>query len=172
MLVRASWLQHLWVQGSLFGFCISHGYRLASLETKVTFVLCHTQCVTCCDWCLNAGHECRPDATGCCGIFWFTHLFLRTLNMCIGNVWQSICRAVIPAVRLHLSPMRPGFDPRSVHVRFVVGKSALGHVLPLVLRFSPPVLHTLIPVHLQELKTAYTAKVYVKQLLLPAASRG
>jgi hypothetical protein len=32
---------------------------------------------------------------------------------------------------------RPGFDPVSVHVGFVVDKVALGHVFPRVLRFSP-----------------------------------
>jgi hypothetical protein len=47
-----------------------------------------------------------------------------------------------------LSPRRPGFDPGSVHVRFVVNKVALGEVFPPVLRFSPinfipPVLHYL-----------------------------
>jgi hypothetical protein len=40
----------------------------------------------------------------------------------------------------------PGFDPVSVHVRFVVDKVALGQVFLRVLRFSPvnlipPVLH-------------------------------
>jgi hypothetical protein len=36
-----------------------------------------------------------------------------------------------------LSPRRPGFDPGSVHVGFVVDKVALGQVFPRVLRFSP-----------------------------------
>jgi hypothetical protein len=45
-----------------------------------------------------------------------------------------------------LLPRRPRFDPRSVHVGFVMDKVALGHVFPRVLRFSPvsfipPVLH-------------------------------
>jgi hypothetical protein len=45
-----------------------------------------------------------------------------------------------------LSPRRPGFDPGSVHVGFVVDKVALGQVFLQVLRFSPinfipPVLH-------------------------------
>jgi hypothetical protein len=45
-----------------------------------------------------------------------------------------------------LSPRRPGFDPSSVHVGFVVGKVALEQVFPRVLRcslvsFIPPVLH-------------------------------
>jgi hypothetical protein len=45
-----------------------------------------------------------------------------------------------------LSPRRPGFDPRSVHVGFVVDKVELGQVFPRILRFSsvnfiPPVLH-------------------------------
>jgi hypothetical protein len=45
-----------------------------------------------------------------------------------------------------LSPRRPGFDPGSVHVGFVVDKVALGQGFPRVVRFSsvnviPPVLH-------------------------------
>ena len=36
-----------------------------------------------------------------------------------------------------LSPQRPGFDPGSVHVGFMVDKVALGHVFLRVLRFSP-----------------------------------
>jgi hypothetical protein len=34
-----------------------------------------------------------------------------------------------------LPPRRPGFDPGSVHVGFVVDKVALGQIFPLVLRF-------------------------------------
>jgi hypothetical protein len=45
-----------------------------------------------------------------------------------------------------LPPRRPGFDPGSVHVGFVVDKVALAQVFLRVLRFSPvnfipPVLH-------------------------------
>jgi hypothetical protein len=45
-----------------------------------------------------------------------------------------------------LSPRRPGFDPGSVHVGFVVDKVALEQAFPRVLRFSPlnfipPVFH-------------------------------
>jgi hypothetical protein len=45
-----------------------------------------------------------------------------------------------------LPPRRPGFDPGSVHVGFVVDKVALGQVSPRILLFSPvnfipPVLH-------------------------------
>jgi hypothetical protein len=45
-----------------------------------------------------------------------------------------------------LSPRRPGLDPGSVHVGFVVDKVTLGQVFLRVLRFSPvsfilPVLH-------------------------------
>jgi hypothetical protein len=36
-----------------------------------------------------------------------------------------------------LSPRRPGFDPGSVHVGFVVDKVALGQVFPRVHWFSP-----------------------------------
>ena len=39
--------------------------------------------------------------------------------------------------RRRFSARKPGFDPRSVHVRFVVDKVALGQVFPRVLRFSP-----------------------------------
>jgi hypothetical protein len=47
-----------------------------------------------------------------------------------------------------ISPRRPGFDSRSVHVGFVVDKVVLGQVFPRVLLFSPvnlipPVLHYL-----------------------------
>jgi hypothetical protein len=45
-----------------------------------------------------------------------------------------------------LSPWRPGFTPRSVHMVFVVGKVALGQIFLQVLQFSsasviPPLLH-------------------------------
>jgi hypothetical protein len=45
-----------------------------------------------------------------------------------------------------LSPRRPGSDPGSVHVGFLVDKMALGQIFPRVLRFFPvslipPVLH-------------------------------
>jgi hypothetical protein len=36
-----------------------------------------------------------------------------------------------------LPQRRPGFDPGSVYVGFVVDKVALGQVFPRVLRFSP-----------------------------------
>jgi hypothetical protein len=36
-----------------------------------------------------------------------------------------------------LSPRRPGFAPRSIHVGFVMDKVALGQVFLRVLRFSP-----------------------------------
>jgi hypothetical protein len=55
----------------------------------------------------------------------------------------------VPWLRLlvaGLSPRRPGFNPGSVHVGFVVDKVAQGQVFPRVLRFSlvnfsPPMLH-------------------------------
>jgi hypothetical protein len=49
-------------------------------------------------------------------------------------------RRAVPLLRrlvTGLSPRRPWFDPRSVHVGFVVDKVALGQVFPRVLRFSP-----------------------------------
>jgi hypothetical protein len=55
----------------------------------------------------------------------------------------------VPRLRLlaaDLLPRRPGFDPGSVHMVFVVDKVALGQVFPRVLRFFPvnfipPVFH-------------------------------
>jgi hypothetical protein len=41
-----------------------------------------------------------------------------------------------------LSPLRPGFDPGSVHVGFVVDKVTLGQVFPRVLRFFPYQFHS------------------------------
>jgi hypothetical protein len=60
-------------------------------------------------------------------------------NIYVGRAWL---RQLIAG----LSPRRPGFDPGSVHVGFVVDKVALGHVFLRVLRFSPvnfipPLLH-------------------------------
>ena len=130
MSVQASWFQHLSVQRSSFCFCTSRWYGVASLQTKVVFVLCYVQCVMCCCWRLNAGPEDHPVATGCCVISWFTSVFLRTLHLCFWIVWQPICRAVARAFRRQLSPRRPGFDPSSVHVRFLVCKLELGHVFP------------------------------------------
>jgi hypothetical protein len=40
-----------------------------------------------------------------------------------------------------LSPLRPGFDPGSVHVGFVVDKVALGRFFPEYFGFIPLVLH-------------------------------
>jgi hypothetical protein len=59
------------------------------------------------------------------------------------------CDWAVPWVRrlvAGLSPRRPGFDPDSVHVGFVVDKIALGQVLLQVRLLSPvnlipPVLH-------------------------------
>jgi hypothetical protein len=60
----------------------------------------------------------------------------------------SVYKAV-PCLRLldaGLSPRRPGLDPGSVYVGFVVDKVTMGQVLRRILRFSPndfipPVLH-------------------------------
>jgi hypothetical protein len=58
-------------------------------------------------------------------------------------------RAAVPWLRrlvAGLPQRRPGLDPESVHVGFVVDKVALEEVFPRVLRFSsvsfiPPLLH-------------------------------
>jgi hypothetical protein len=57
-----------------------------------------------------------------------------------------------------LSPRRPGFDPGSVNVGFVVDEVALGQVFLLVLRFSPVsiillVLHTHLHLHVAFTRT-------------------
>jgi hypothetical protein len=64
---------------------------------------------------------------------------------------KPIPKVAVPWLRrlvAGLSSRRPGFDPGSVHVGFMVDSVALGHVFPRVLRFSPvsfipPVLHYL-----------------------------
>ena len=61
----------------------------------------------------------------------------------------SRCVLAVPRLRrlvASLSSRRPGFDPGSVHVEFVVDKVAVGQVFPRVLWFSAvifisPVLH-------------------------------
>jgi hypothetical protein len=65
-----------------------------------------------------------------------------------GRAELSIVKAVPWLRRLAagLPPRRPGFDPGSVHVGFLVDKVTLGQVFLRVLRFSavnfiPPVLH-------------------------------
>jgi hypothetical protein len=50
-----------------------------------------------------------------------------------GCVGRAMAQARLVA---GLSPRRPGFDPGSVHMGFVVDKVALGQVFPRVLRFS------------------------------------
>jgi hypothetical protein len=72
---------------------------------------------------------------------------------CLYRLTNPHCQAVPWLRRLAagLPPRRPGFDPGSVHVGFVVDKVALGQVFPRVLRFSPvnfiPVLHHRHPHH-------------------------
>jgi hypothetical protein len=71
----------------------------------------------------------------------------RNHDIYISNI--NTLRWAVPWLRrlaAGLPPRRPGFDPGSVHVGFVVDKVALGQVFPRVLRFSPvnyipPVLH-------------------------------
>jgi hypothetical protein len=70
-------------------------------------------------------------------------------NAVIGNLLSNQ-KAVTWLRRLvgGLSPRKPGFDPGSVHVGFVVDKMALGQAFLRVLQFSavnfiPPVLHYL-----------------------------
>jgi hypothetical protein len=53
---------------------------------------------------------------------------------------QQTVRSAVPWLRLlaaGLPPRRPGFDPGSVHVGFVMDKVTLGQVFLRVLRFSP-----------------------------------
>jgi len=136
------WYKHLWVQRSSFGFCTSHWYGVASLQAKVVFVLCNVQCVMCCDWGLNAGPEGHSVATGCCVISWFTSVFLRTLNLCFG---LSDSLFAVPWLgRLDAGCHRR--DQVSIPVRYTwdswFARWNWDTFSPLVLRFSPPVLHT------------------------------
>jgi hypothetical protein len=63
--------------------------------------------------------------------------------------FTKLIRWAVPWLRqlaAGLPPRRPGFDPGSAHVGFVVDKLALGQVFPRVLRLSPvnlipPMLH-------------------------------
>jgi hypothetical protein len=52
---------------------------------------------------------------------------------------SSMGRAMAQAVSRRPLTAGPGFDPRPVHVGFVVDKVALGQVFPRVLRFSPSI---------------------------------
>jgi hypothetical protein len=80
-------------------------------------------------------------------LFVINFILFKVLSKTLHYQYCS-CQAVPWLRRLvaGLSPRRPRFDPRSVHVGFVVGKMALGQVFPRVLRISPvnfipPVLH-------------------------------
>jgi hypothetical protein len=60
-----------------------------------------------------------------------------------------------------LSPRRPGFDPRSFHVGFLVDKVALGQVFLRILRFSrvnfiSPVLN-----YLEKMKKTYHLSLHL-----------
>jgi hypothetical protein len=58
----------------------------------------------------------------------------------IPSKWLSVKEMAVPWLRrlvAGLSPLRPGFDPGSVHVGLVVDNVALGQVFVRVLRFSP-----------------------------------
>jgi hypothetical protein len=63
---------------------------------------------------------------------------LQSFLACGTSYYQDL--GAVPWLRrlaAGLSPRRPGFDPGSVHVGFIMDKVALGQVLPRVLRFSP-----------------------------------
>jgi hypothetical protein len=75
-------------------------------------------------------------------------LFVQLLPDMFRQVTMPLPRAVpwLRGLAAGLPPRRPGLDPESVHVGFVVDEVALGQVFPRVLRFSPvsfipPVLH-------------------------------
>ena len=58
----------------------------------------------------------------------------------MGQIEVDFRVRAVPAFRLlvaDVSPRRRGFNPRSVDMRFVVDKVALGQVFALVIRFSP-----------------------------------
>jgi hypothetical protein len=82
-------------------------------------------------------------ATGI-GVCLYTRVYKSGSSVLLTN-----CPWAVPCLRrlaAGLPPRRPGFDPGSVHVGFVVDKVALWQVFPRVLRFSPvnfipPVFH-------------------------------
>jgi hypothetical protein len=72
----------------------------------------------------------------------------RQAGKCQQNVTILVAVLWLRRIVTGLTPRRPGFDPGSVHVGFVVEIVALGQVYPRVLRFSPvslipPVFHYL-----------------------------
>jgi hypothetical protein len=82
-------------------------------------------------------------------------IFILNAYVCIIRV-NFLLEKALPWLRrlvAGLSPRRPGFDPRSVHMGFVVDKVALGLVFLPVLQFSPvsiipPMLHTHLHLHI------------------------
>jgi hypothetical protein len=77
------------------------------------------------------------------------------------EVLRVFIKCVLLSGNTLLPPRRPGFDPGSVHVGFVVDKEALGQVFPRVLRFSPvsvipPVLH-----YLEKWKNTYHRSLHL-----------
>jgi hypothetical protein len=63
------------------------------------------------------------------------------------NVTEGCAKLILTGSVAVLLPRRPSFDPRPVHLGFVVDKVALGHVSFRVLRFPPvtvvpPMFHT------------------------------
>jgi hypothetical protein len=80
-----------------------------------------------------------------CTMLNFTGLILRTLVFGFLNMKSEDKELAVPWLRwlvAGLPPRKPGFDPRSVPVGFVVYKVTLGHVFPRVLRFFPCQFHS------------------------------
>jgi hypothetical protein len=95
---------------------VCYSYLNAIFETHVSVFMSYQ---------LHVGTPCayRPTRMACAAV-----------DIC--NTWVK----AVPWLRrlvAGLPPPRPGFDPGSVHVGFVVDKVALGQVFPRVLRFSP-----------------------------------
>ena len=68
------------------------------------------------------------------------------------------CFWKFPRIRNHPPLQRPGFDPRSAHVRFGADKVALGKVFLPVLRFSPvSIIPQSLSIHLH-LRVAFTRR--------------
>lgn len=79
------------------------------------------------------------------GNYFPKHIKLSVLVMCVRN-WMFMCclnKLLLQRLVVGLSPRMPVFDPRSVHVGFVVYKVALRKVIFSLLRFSP--LSTILP---------------------------
>jgi hypothetical protein len=91
-----------------------------------------------CDWCHNSGERCFRSG----GVL----MIMTKLSLLVAVMWIFLMKLVSHAMTQ--APWRPGFEPRSVHVRFLVHKVALGKVSSEYFRFPYQFsLHRLLNAH-------------------------